>query len=361
MALDYDYYTQLSDKEIDKLIVHLKNVQRLRQKDLEKIFKTYDTEGLKNYLSTHNNVLPNFILENIYTLTKLETCSNDNKEAHFIVSLCQTQYRSAFLEQNLFNSFFNIFGFKPKMIEFFEQQDKDLLTYYIEKGFAFHASEEAIQILYDKKLIDFNNTQFQHELLQRAPENFVIFSLKNDLLSLDQVSMRHIFVTQLPYYSIEHLDYLADQLKGSLFEPSFNSLQNILFQTYGGDYSFHQQTGNEATLFYNYIKNFIKADSANFTYMLNKIDLQENDIHTMFRAFNNTYPNHNSKLVALLNHLRDNPKDWVDELLLKEIDKDNFPEISNGGFKQFLMKSIFNFKLERQLVDNKEQKSQMKI
>lgn len=364
MSIDYDYYTTLSDKEVEKLLIHLKNIQHLRQKDLENIFKYYDSKKLKDYLSTHDNIIPNFILENIYALTKLDTCSNNNKEAHFILTLCQTQYRSAFLGQNLFNSFFHMFGFKPDMIEFFVQHDKDLLMHYINKGFAFNASQEAIELLYEKKLIHFDNEQFQQELLEKTPENFIIFSLKNNLLALDQVSIRHIFFTQLPYYKIDNLNYLEKHLKDSLFEPSFSSLQTLLSKTYANDSFSHYKLGTEGIeekVFYNHIKNFIKAETHNFSYMLNKIDLQENDIHIMLKAFNNTYPNNNKNFIALLEHLRDNPNNWSDALLFKEVNQDNFPTINNGGFKQLVLKSLFNFKLERQLDSDKQKKSQIKI
>lgn len=361
MPIDYDYYTQLSDKEIDKLLVHLKNIQHLRQNDLQNIFKNYDSEGLKDYLTHHDNAIPKFILENIYALAKLDTCSNDNKEANFILALCQTQYRSAFLDQNLFDTFFHKFGFQPDMIEFFEKNDRNILTHYIHKGFAFYVSENTIQTLCDKHLIDFTDPKLQESFLTTYPEHFIIYGLKNNLLSLDKITLRNIFFTQLPHYSIENLDYVKNQLKGTLFEPTVVSLKDLMNKIFEGNLSNRYHNDSEDKIFYQHIKDIIKINSVNFNYILSKIDLEENDFHIMLKALNNTYPNNNKNFIALLVHLRDNPKNWSDELLFKEVNQNNFPTISNGGFRQMVIKSLFNFKLERHLDNDKEKKSQMKI
>ena len=60
--IDYNYYTTLSNKDLEKIISHVKNIQHQRANDFSKSFQSFDINLIENLLLSISNdlLLKNF-------------------------------------------------------------------------------------------------------------------------------------------------------------------------------------------------------------------------------------------------------------------------------------------------------------
>ncbi len=62
--IDYDFYLDLSDKDLKKIVSHIKNIQHLRQKEIENTFLLYDWKNFEKFLpNLSKNLLDSFIVK----------------------------------------------------------------------------------------------------------------------------------------------------------------------------------------------------------------------------------------------------------------------------------------------------------
>lgn len=213
--IDYNYYTQLNDKDLEKIVSHIRNIQTLPYNEFEKHFFNADIETVSAALPDINKdkLLHTF---NSYT----NDFDNSQKNIDFYLFLKQNEHTKHFdfgkLEHKLCWNFHEI-----KNLEIIKHTFPDTFESFRNRSFQY-TSEEFIRYLHKNNFIDFEsiktynttNEMISYMLKHNMFDSFQDFpfsrwfkTMSGDVLS----QIRHHF--DLPKFNLEDIFNSSSSLK----------------------------------------------------------------------------------------------------------------------------------------------------
>lgn len=208
--IDYNYYTTLSDKELEKIISHVKNIQNQRANDFSNSFKSLNINYIINLFPS---VSKDLLLKNFN-----EFSSNYNhtpEEFEFYIFLKKNEVTKSFdfssIENSIIWKYSNI-----ELLEFFKKEfpdvyikfqsssiqlhPKELVEYYLDNGFiqtdisklpTFSISNSLVSVLLDRNIPkSLDDLKFYRTFHQY---NFETMSQIKNYFNIDSFDLKFLF------------------------------------------------------------------------------------------------------------------------------------------------------------------------
>lgn len=153
--IDYNYYTQLNDKDLEKISSHIKNIQNQRQNEFENSFFNADIEKVSHILPHLNKDK----LENIF-YSYIDKFYGSEKHVNFYIFLKTNEFTKHFefdrLEKKICYKFANV-----QILEIIKKNLPETFNSFKNNSFRYDSfqdiSEELISYLHTNDFIDFQS------------------------------------------------------------------------------------------------------------------------------------------------------------------------------------------------------------
>lgn len=244
--IDYNYYSQLNDKDLDKIVCHIKNIQNLRQNDFENHFFNADIEKVSSSLPNINKNK----LEKTFN-TYIDSFNDSEKNLNFYLFLKTNEQTKILdfsnLEKKLCWNFPNI-----KNLETIKNTLPETFNSFKSYSFQYH-DEDIITYLHNNNFIDFNSMK-----THTTSDAMMSYMVKNNMFeSFNEFPLSKWFRTMS--------EEVLSQVRSHFNLPKFN-----LEQVYHDMSSLHQ--GHSG-----YMKDSVKYKSPDFleNFVINPYFVQE--------------------------------------------------------------------------------------
>jgi hypothetical protein len=208
--INYDFYLDLSDKELEKIICHIKNIQSLRKKELEKIFLTFDWNQVEP-------ILPKVNKDQLIGFVSLLEQRMQNSDITPLIFDFYLQFYKKFSHTNLyFKNIHHDFMWKHATIEYLETirkeepnlfeelksysicpKDKAFISYCIEHRFIdlnLKIQANNLDSLFISYLIDIKHPWLKHFSLEKNLHNLDYKTLSDlrNYSQLEQIDLKKL-------------------------------------------------------------------------------------------------------------------------------------------------------------------------
>jgi hypothetical protein len=344
MQIDYDSYTKMDIKELEKVVAHAKNILNLREQKLVNSFKNKDLNALKSALEFNvDKKIPskawvelNFENMKYQDLEFFNFCVNlpdyKKKDDDPFKRLSKTEQAviSSFSDEKLFNVFVNDTKYMDMIANLSSIYAVEITT-----------PKKIIKELIDGKFLIVDN-KLLNEVINTGRENFLEYFFENKTYNFTKDDYKDLYERTWSYLS----DHLLDMIKNNYpeyKEITLSELVQPVETAYGKDPNYERY------------KKFLKIDKNSFIRALNDHSFDEYVIPHLIRAFNNLSPAEDDKFFS-----------FVDIVIAKHPElihlfKENKSLVTSGHFKKTYEKVTNYVEFQSDLPRNESNTNSAKI
>lgn len=325
MQIDYDAYTKMDVKELEKIISHAKNILNLREQKITNAFKNKDLVALKEALEfNQEHAIPrkaweelNFAnmkyehLEFFNFCTTLPKFKENDSDPFNALSATQQAVISSFSDKRLFDYFIK----NPAYVEIIKENTQDFAV-------AKTTSKEMIEALLNHKFLN-PNKDLLDTVINSGNETFLEYFLDNNTYNFNEKDYKEIYNRTWTYLS----DNLLDRIKEKYPEHKDISISELVGQVsvnHGKDPDYERY------------KKFLKVDQLPFIRALNTHSFDKEVMGHLIKAFNNLSPKEDEKFMAFTDLIISNYPDLI------PVFKEKQSLVTSGHFKK-LYEKVANY------------------
>lgn len=183
--IDYNYYTTLSDKELEKIVSHVKNIQNQRANDFSNSFSSFKKNDLEQSLPTVNKDL---LLKNFQNFSS--NYSHTPEEFDFYIFLKKNEITKTFDFTNIENSILWRFS-NIELLEFFKKEFPDVYENFKSYSIQLH-SKEMVAYYLDNQFCGVNINNIAVSNISNSLVSVLLD--RNIPKSLDDIKFNHSFL-----------------------------------------------------------------------------------------------------------------------------------------------------------------------
>jgi hypothetical protein len=288
MNIDYDAYTNMDQKELEKIAIHVKNVLNLREQKIIAAIERRNLEGLKEGLE-HNQ--DKRLSEKAWQAVSFRDMTEKDigfflyvrefpkYKEHDIVysSLTKTQEAvySSFFDKGLFNFFKNNEEFLPML--------KELSQYAINPK----VPKEIIKELFENGLITPEKHIF-YKALDGKCQNYLEYFFESNIYNVTNEEYKNLYCIGWNSFNDSLIKTVQKKFPDYKDIKLFDLIQNFTF------------SGQVKNPFYERYKMFTKIDDTVFIRTLENHPFSTDDINNIVVAFNNLTPSQDAKFPKMV-------------------------------------------------------------
>lgn len=295
--IDYNAYLNMTDKELEKIIVHTKNILHLRKNNLIEAVKKIDIKFLSDYLQDNNFILPDYLLPLVDIVHYTE------KNIQFLNLLKKTDQWQNIINEGL-PVFFDIIADISLLKKHFEEYRDGIVHHTLQANGFRTISEACFDFLIQEKIIDFNNKEIMNSFFLYANPDVIIHSIKQQYIIFTHEQITSYYLSDFYKFEHQHFNYL---------EQSYPFLKELNLEQWIQN-SYKNHALNKSANHYDNIKKIIKLSEEKITQTFSKLALNPEHLPHFIRAFNNISPEHNHKLFLLVDHIQDKQPALIESL-----------------------------------------------
>lgn len=274
--LNLDSYLDMDNKDLEKIIMHTKNILQLRQQDALKAISTFDQAALeKTFIFNPSKKLTDGMLKVLEE--KMSSLRSENLDFYEYAFTLPDVKNNLPLQSSLNSSLLGQACYDTKILDYCLEKT-ELKPFLLERWNYFDTLED-VEKLFKSKVINLEtNPSFIDLTLEYNAQVYIDYLKQNNLFNLQD--------TQIHQYYKSHWTYLSPSMISFLDEKGTGT-EHMLLQEFLSDVS----SGDAKQGF----KNLMKSNTLSFEYAIKHHKINSQTINMVCQQFNNLFLGYNNK------------------------------------------------------------------